>query len=101
MPAGTGVDILIVSARKLSMGALEQRLSTGSFIFPTGRFAGCPLPIFRVSRPERAPAGEHSRLLIVLDSIASILFPAALMRGCLSIPISPFLLSVSVMPLHF
>ncbi len=94
MPAGTGVDTLIVSARKFTMGALEQRLFTDPLHIPTGRFEGhvplLPPLIPPVSRPERAAAGEHSPLLIVLDSIASILLPAALMRCRLSIRVSPF-----------
>ncbi len=81
MPAGTGVDTIIVSARELGMGALEQRLFMSSLILPSGRFAGHLPLILRVSGPKKAPAGEHSPLLIVLDSIASVLF-AALLAAC-------------------
>lgn len=99
MPAGTGVDTLIVSARRFTMGALEQRLFTDPLHIPTGRFEGhvplLPPLIPPVSRPERAPAGEHSPLLIVLDSIASILLPALLcVAACRSA--FPVFLSVSV-----
>ncbi len=85
MPAGTGVDTIIVSARKFTMGALEQRLFIGSLFFPTGRFAS-HLPfrkrLFHLFfAPKSLRTGEHSPLLIVLNSIASILF-AAVLAAC-------------------
>jgi hypothetical protein len=81
MPASTGVDALIVSTREPTTGAAKERFSispedvTGCLTFHNQNNSTVPFSAYRTtgcrsSVRKRRPSEEHSRLLIVFDSIA-------------------------------